>query len=372
MNGKPSLDELKKQLRRYQSHGADVAGFAAEAEDARGAEPAGEPLAGLWPVAKEVISTGCRELDAWFPQGGMTRGNTIEIVGDHLAAGATHFALALAQRICQAGGICQAGEVRQAQASKPPGLFVIIDRRGDFYPAMLLALGFRLEDVLIVHPQTEEDHLWALEQALADRSVAAVWTRIGKLDKRYQRRWQLAAERGKTIGLLQRPLKVLGHPTWAAAQIEFRVDPNSWLLAGASTTGTHTLPPTRSDLSFGSENWIVQLTARRGIGRFEQADLRLELHNRHVWDEPNAVADRCDGHSVSSKAERSATGVEPRTVGVVASDEPDAAKDYIPAPMLTYRPPRPTDPWFTKATKSNEVAVSESDRSGAQEQRRPG
>lgn len=242
----------------------------------------------------EVFSTGCSAFDEWFPQGGLVRGQTVELIAAGRGSGATALAMILARAIC--------GE---------DGLLVLIDRQQTFYPAVLLSLGFDLENVLFVHPQSEEDHLWALEQALADRAVAAVWTDIDKLDKRYQRRWQLAAERGQTVGLLQRPVKVLGHPTWAKLQVEVRPNPHShWLV-------TH---PRVVDAAPGSaENWIVQLVVQRGVARFERSPLQLEIFNHH-----------------------------------------DPLQPGVPAVFLQQRLPRPGDPWFTKpgATEADSAAVA--------------
>jgi len=232
--------------------------------------------------SEELFSTGCSAFDEWFPHGGLVRGQTLELIATGRGSGATALAMILARSVC--------GD---------DGLLVLIDRQQTFYPALLLSLGFDLENVLFVHPQSEEDHLWALEQALADRAVAAVWTDIDKLDKRYQRRWQLAAERGQTVGLLQRPVKALGHPTWAKLQVEIRPNPHShWLV-------TH---PRIADAVPGSaENWIVQLVVQRGVGRFDRPPLQLELCNHH-----------------------------------------DPLQPDVPAVFLQQRLPRPGDPWFTK------------------------
>jgi len=148
MSGQQRLEELQQQLQKSGSHLLMPS----------------EWLADKWTASQsseKIVSTGCAALDAWFPRGGMLRGQTIEIVSPTGGIGATYVAMILARQICG-----------------PQGLLVVIDRDQDFNSAILLTLGFDLDHVLVVHPESEEDQLWALEQALADTCVAAVWTRI--------------------------------------------------------------------------------------------------------------------------------------------------------------------------------------------------
>jgi hypothetical protein len=325
MNGQKRLEELQQQLRktgvRLLKSGEPPANELAtgcwgdrdDNQDSEQLEKLAPDLSkiGQWSgsaTTENLVSTGCAALDSWFPQGGMVRGQTIELVSSTRASGATYFALILARQICQTHG-----------------LFVLIDRNQDFHPAILLALGFDLNHVLLVHPQSEEDHLWALEQALADSCVAVVWTQIDKIDKRYQRRWQLAAERGQTIGLLQRPERALGHPTWATIQLEVRANPHSHWLTGnrraagnwpGITSGDETDLPNNKE---SAEHWIIQLVAHRSARRFESSSLQIELHNRS-WKEwlsrPNAS----------------------ETKGSTNWEEW----------FFSQRLPHPNDPWFTK------------------------
>ena len=318
-SGQQRLEALQQQLQKAGSHLLMSSEWLAEKSTAPNCS---DPHA-----AGTTISTGCAALDAWFPRGGMVRGQTIELVGSSRGAGAMCVAMILAKQICSS-------PVFGAQ-----GLLVLIDRHQDFNPTILLALGFDLDHVLLVQPLSDEDHLWALEQALADSCVAAVWTCIDKLDKRYQRRWQLAAERGQAIGLLQRPEKVLGHPTWASLQFEVRPNPHSHCLTGnrRSTRGG-AAPPLSSSTEWdqlpvdeAAEHWIVQLIARRSAGRFEATSLQLELCNRN-WSE-------------CLEWQKSHPGA--------------GASEWF----FRQRLPHPNDPWFTKATPAElelELANSES------------
>lgn len=244
---------------------------------------------GDWQASRwSLISTGCAALDAWFPDQAMRRGSVMEFVSPACAGGVTHFCLTLAQQICGADG-----------------LLVVIDRRHDFYPASVMAVGFDLQNVLIVRPENDEDHRWALEQALADESVSAVWTRIETLDDRYQRRCQLAAERSGVIGLLQRPESVIGHPTWAWVQFQVSPSPYSHLLTSNPqaypSTGTHqgtaeaqtgrTHRRAASSDNLRQENWVLDVTALRCRGLFGPVSLRLELHNQSMQQIQQAAKD---------------------------------------------------------------------------------
>jgi protein ImuA len=82
--------------------------------------------------------------------------------------------------------------------------------------------GIDLAKVLVLRPTSEADAVWALDQALRCRGVGAVWAACDRLDMRNFRRLQLAAECGGTVGLLIRPARLRGQPTWADVQWEVR------------------------------------------------------------------------------------------------------------------------------------------------------
>ena len=72
------------------------------------------------------------------------------------------------------------------------------------YAPALAAHGVNLSRILLVHPRKDKDALWALEQALRSGTCAAVIAWPGKVDNPGLRRLQLAAERGRTWGVLFR------------------------------------------------------------------------------------------------------------------------------------------------------------------------
>jgi len=280
---------------------------------------------------RQAISTGCATLDRWFPEAGMRPGSIVEIISPPLAGGATHFSLILAKKVC--------GD---------DGLLVVIDRRHDFYPAMLKTLGFDLQNVLIVRPENDDDHLWALEQSLADPSVAAVWTRIETLDNRYQRRWQLAAQRSGAIGFLHRPESVMGHPTWALAQLQIRPNPYSSILTSnqrsyQSRFGFNSVVDHRYQTgpSLTRENWILDVTAVRCRGLFEQPTIRVEIHNTNMHESLPSSGNREHDFSFLDSTQEAAAQNMIQKVNASQSAKVESV-------FLTERLPHPNDPSITK------------------------
>lgn len=86
-----------------------------------------------------------------------------------------------------------------------------MDPEGELYPPAAAALGMPLERLLVMRAPRAADVLWATEQALRCRAVAAVVAPLRALDVAASRRLQLAAEEGGGVGLLLREGPVRGH-----------------------------------------------------------------------------------------------------------------------------------------------------------------
>jgi hypothetical protein len=106
------------------------------------------------------------------------------------------------------------------EACREGGELVVIDRRQTFYPPAAAAWGIDLNRLIVVHPRSARDELWAAVESLRSPAVAAVWAEIERLDHRAFRRLQLAAQAGRTLGLLLRPASVRGQPSWADVRLE--------------------------------------------------------------------------------------------------------------------------------------------------------
>ena len=118
-----------------------------------------------------VVSSGCRPVDELLPEEGLHRGAVVEwfSAGDGVGAGA--LALLAAREACGEGG-----------------RLVVVDARREFYPPALIRFGIPMEQFLVVHAVGLADHLWALDQSLRCRGVAAVLAWPEQLDGRTFRR----------------------------------------------------------------------------------------------------------------------------------------------------------------------------------------
>jgi hypothetical protein len=161
------------------------------------------------PQDEVTLSWGTAELDRLLAGSPLRYGMLIEwLSGVAAATGAATLSLLSAREACRAGGA-----------------LVVIDRQQTFYPPAAAAWGIDLSRLLIVRPRGARDELWAAVQALRSPAVAAVWAMINRLDSREFRRLQLAAQAGRTLGLLLRPAHVRGQPSWA--DVRLQVGPSS-------------------------------------------------------------------------------------------------------------------------------------------------
>ncbi len=151
---------------------------------------------------ERCISSGIEALDRCLPDGGYAAGSLVELLRERSASGATFLALLTA---------------RQAMANGK--YLVVVDRERRFYAPAMLSMGIAMDRVIVVHPESESELVWSIDQSLRSSGVGAVLAEIGRLDDRGARRLQLAAERGGGIGLLIRQSKMgLGMPSWADVQ----------------------------------------------------------------------------------------------------------------------------------------------------------
>jgi hypothetical protein len=105
---------------------------------------------------------------------------------------------------------------------RPAKWVLYIDTSGDLYPPAAAQLGLSLERLLIIRTQRTADALWACEQVLRCKAVAAVVLPIRAVDSYVSRRLQLAAETGGGLGFLLRR-ETRGDHTFTATRL--RLDP---------------------------------------------------------------------------------------------------------------------------------------------------
>jgi protein ImuA len=171
---KPTIVELRNQLRKWERH---------------------------FPQAQTAcISTGCDALDALFPRHGIQQGSLVEWVGD--ASGAETLSLLVGRRFC---------------TTERPA--VLVDFQQQIYPVALSALGFDLSKLVIVHPNSERETLWACEEVLRCKAIAVLWAKIEHLSNIAFRRLQLAVEESGVVGFLVRSTTALKQSSWADVRL---------------------------------------------------------------------------------------------------------------------------------------------------------
>lgn len=145
----------------------------------------------LWRAAEQAAiraePTGFTALDRVLPGGGWPLGAVSEILHARPGGGELSLALPLLARLTQAD--------RPIAFVAPPMLP---------YAPRLASANLRLENVLVVEPDKNENILWSTEQLLrAGASAVLLW--IARVETQSLRRLQLAAEAGESCVLLYRP-----------------------------------------------------------------------------------------------------------------------------------------------------------------------
>jgi protein ImuA len=133
-------------------------------------------------------------IDELLPQGFFRRGMIVELFGSSTALAVTLARMAL----------------------RPGGALVAIDPAQRFYPPAAASRGIDLNRLIIVRPDKPD---WIVTQSLACPAVDAVLCWPNRVGAKMLRRWQLAAERGGSIGLLMRPRDSQRAPSWADVQL---------------------------------------------------------------------------------------------------------------------------------------------------------
>ena len=169
---------------------------------------------GAFPKTNSGIPTGFAELDALLPGGGWPKGALTEILSEPSSA---------SLRESRGSGALWLTMPALAQLSQQPRWLTWIAPPHIPYAPALTNMGVDLTKVLLVHPKTQADMLWALEQALRSGTCSAVLAWLGNINPKSLRRLQLAAETGKTWGLLfcQRPYA----PSGSTAALRLKVEP---------------------------------------------------------------------------------------------------------------------------------------------------
>jgi hypothetical protein len=252
---------------------------------------------------KEVVTFSCGvvAVDRLLPGGGLRHGMLVEWLAELPGCGAATLGLVAAREACRTGGV-----------------MVVLDRRQAFYPLAAAAWGVDPERLILVRPRTARDEIWAAVQALRSPVVAAVWAMIDRLDGRNFRRLQLAAEAGRTLGVLVRGASARGQPSWA----EVRLGVGAGLRIGSLNPQSRVPLGCRNPKFFSPRSLHVSLLHIRGGCSGGSVWVEIDEAAHEVREARGAVSDR-----------RSAVG---QNVGPIAdSRQPRASPhDTHPLPVV--------------------------------------
>jgi protein ImuA len=124
-----------------------------------------------------------------------------------------------------------------------------IGSRKTFYAPGLASYGFDPKRIVFIEADRSRDALWAMEEALSCKGLAAVVGEIGDADLTATRRLQLAAEGSGTTGLL---LRTKPRKTGNSACV------TRWHIAPLASAPENGLP------GLGSPRWHAALLKTRG------------------------------------------------------------------------------------------------------------
>jgi hypothetical protein len=158
-------------------------------------------------VPPAVHATGCAELDAVLPHGGWQSGTIVELMPTSIGVGEFRLLMPALARISKTE--------RHIAFISPPYIPLA---------AALQRHGIRLDRLLVVNAGENADALWAFEQTLRCKSFGAVVAWPQAIKDRDVRRLQLAAEAGRSVGFLYRPLVAAMEASPAAVRLKLQRD----------------------------------------------------------------------------------------------------------------------------------------------------
>ena len=187
-----------------------------------------------------ALASGYASLDAQLPGGGWPRAGLAEVLHEQPGLGELRLLAPALADLSQ-------DENRWIAWINPPAI--------PYAPA-LGRFGIRSDRMLMIHPKTHEDALWAAEQSARSGTCSAVliWLDDSKLRHSQTRRLQLAARQGNALACLFRHSNAAGHAS--GAELRLRLHGSQ---APARSTG-HTDAHSTGSYS----NMQVDVLKRRG------------------------------------------------------------------------------------------------------------
>jgi len=213
------------------------------------------------------LPLGIAKLDAALPWSGLASSGLHEVLGAAGDAAGFGFAAALLGRLPESAGRilwCRGGPAARAM--------------GRPYGPGLALFGLAPERLILLETRRAQEALWAMEEGLRCRRLAAVVGEGMEVAMKASRRLQLAAEAGDTLGLLLSP--------------PGRVSPSVALTRWRVTAA----PAACEEAMLGRSRWRISLLRCRGGGQgewlveFDDEALRLVLA-AELGDRPLAAAE---------------------------------------------------------------------------------
>ena len=163
----------------------------------------------------EGISTGFEVLDRHLPDDGWPKAGLCELMLPSSGTGELKLLLPALKALSR--------QARWIAWVNPPFI--------PYAPA-LKAAGVDIDKILLIHPKSHKDALWALERATRSGtcSAALAWLDERELRTRDTQRLQLAARQGSTLTCLFRPEKALTENSMAELRLSVRRADNENLL----------------------------------------------------------------------------------------------------------------------------------------------
>ena len=154
-------------------------------------------------AAVETISTGFAALDAGLPGGGWPRQGLVEVLTPHPGVGELYLLLPVLAALSHA---------------TPARWCAWISPSHEPYAPALAARGVALDRMLVVRTDLP---LWAHEQALRSGACAMALAWMPRVSPRAIRRLQLAAEQGRSLGVLFRNQQFAEQASPAMLRVSF-------------------------------------------------------------------------------------------------------------------------------------------------------
>lgn len=155
----------------------------------------------------DTLHSGYSQLNSALQGGGWPRGSNIEMLSDGCGLGSMGLFLPVMEKLSAEGR----WQVFIAPPFTP-------------YAPLLKARGIDTNQVLLVHPKSREDLLWATEQALRSSTSSAVFSWLGAHNYSYGelRKLQLAATGGDSLSVLFRPVEASSNHAPASLRLQMR------------------------------------------------------------------------------------------------------------------------------------------------------